>query len=112
MDIFDGWSLTTQEMKLLNMCRLYLQVVSVADITSLNGNVILSKYMECNRVRKSTMLWPKQVEPPKRATNVWLKAIRRLTLGQGTLIIPLGKWTIPTHQMWKYMLEKTKGRLL
>ena len=26
--------------------------------------------------------------------------------------MPLGKWTQPTHQIWKYMLEKPNGRLL
>ena len=83
MDIFYGWQYTTLDLKQLNMCRVYLQVVTVADITSMDGTTLEHQYIDCKKTRKSTLTWPNQVEPPKSAKTSGRKPCQDYALHEG-----------------------------
>ena len=111
MNIFDDWKLSKQDLKNLNACRLFLQVITVADIATQNGNHIEECYKECRHNRESVLTWPVQIEPTNKQKKLWTRMIDRLCIGEN-LITSLGRWTSPTHQIWEHMVEVPEGRLL
>jgi len=111
MNIFDDWNLSKQDLKNLNACRLFLQVITVADIATQNGNHIEECYKECRYNRESVLTWPVQIEPTNKQKKLWTRMIDRLCIGEN-LITSLGRWTSPTHQIWEHMVEVPEGRLL
>ena len=90
MNIFLRLNLTDIEMDYLNKCRLYLQVIMVADITTLDGRTILEDYAQCKKVRSSVLQWPYQVEPPKKMKAMWISAMNRLCSISTILVCTLG----------------------
>ena len=70
-EIIDYRTVHPKEMKRLTACRLYLQVVTVADITDGSGRFVISKYMKGHKCtdRTSTWEWPSQLRPSAVAWN-------------------------------------------
>jgi hypothetical protein len=62
MDYFIMNKYNPNELALLNKCRIYLQVLSLADITSADGEKIMTSYKLglLSQDRKSTLNWPTQ----------------------------------------------------
>ena len=112
MNIFLRWQLTPTEMDYLNTCRLYLQVITVADVSTMDGSKVMQDYFKCKRVRDSTLKWPCQVDPPKKMKDMWKAAMNRLCSIGSTLVCTLGGWEKPSHQIWPYMKEVPDGTLL
>ena len=112
MDVFYEWNLSTTELDNLNTCRIYLQVITVADIASMEGNEIQDGCMVCNKMRESNLKWPNQCVPTKKMKSTWNAAMHRLCSVGNNLLRPLGPWKSVSHQIWKYMIEEEEGRLL
>ena len=112
MDVFYLWGLTKSELENINICRIYLQVITISDITSMTGDTIMEEYCECKKIRESILKWPNQCEPTKSMKATWKSAMHRLCLVNNYLIRPLGQWTDTSHQLWNYMIEEEGGRLL
>ncbi len=91
---------------ILNRCRLYLQVLTMSDITSADGRYILPGIKEGHRHndRKSTLNWPQQARPPVRDWKVWSRALGFFET-RGQLTTPLGEWTNPSHQTWLSFID-------
>ena len=54
----------------VNLCRMALQVINVADLANLNGTTILENMMEGTNYRKSEIKWPKS-DIPKEWWKIW-----------------------------------------
>ncbi len=88
-------------MALINRCRLYLQVITVADIASADGKQIVPWVKDGfrHKDRYSTLNWPTQARPPLRDWKLWRQALSQIE-ERGLLIEPLGEWTDQSHQTW------------
>ena len=67
MEFFNTLGLPPKTMEQLNMCRLYLQVITISDITSACGKYILPsiKHGQATHGRHSTLEWVIQGKPTK-----------------------------------------------
>jgi hypothetical protein len=54
MDIALQFNFTIEQLRQINLCRLYLQVLSIADITAANGRNLLQEVMQGSRVQHRT----------------------------------------------------------
>ena len=101
MEEFTKGSHTAPIIAILNRCRLYLQVITVSDITSADGSYILPEVKEGYRPRdrESTLHWLAQARPPNSDWKLWMQALTSLET-RGRLTKPLGDWTKASHQQW------------
>ena len=92
----------------INLCRQWLKVLTLSDMTSGDGkSILLSIWMglPSTSTAMSPLNWPDKVERP--ATHhwtIWRRALSLLCTGTTrTLRLPLGAWTIPApaHE-WFY----------
>ena len=121
MNIFQipQFNIHPKEMKRLNACRLYLQVVTVADITDGSGRFVISQYMKGHKCadRTSTWEWPSQLRPSSVAWNLWRKSITRClctSLRSLRLHNTLGPWydNACRHQTWKFQMDMLTMNLI
>ena len=102
MLISDAIQLTNKK-NYVNYCRLYLNVISIADIAEENGYYILAEVYNriftnstnqnliCNQTNPSTTIW-----------TPWRKLLCRITLpNRRKLRQPLGKWIVPPNEILK-----------
>jgi hypothetical protein len=77
---FQANGMKDKEITLLNMCRLYLKVITLSDITSADGTYILpeAKHGSPIQGRSSNLEWPEQGRPPKRAWSLWSQSLSAL----------------------------------
>jgi Reverse transcriptase (RNA-dependent DNA polymerase) len=94
---------TKQELKYTNQCRLFFQVFWLSEICDPDGKSLEQNYVNFNDIHHlpsfSTIMWPFQPPPSRKAFNVWKKLIRKTFLSdkQGRsrnmkLEEPLGKF--------------------
>ena len=95
---------TRGEIRLLNRCRLYLNVMSLSDIGSGDGKKVV---LDCMRGikdndRRSSWLWPNQACPSAREWCVWRRCIRQIWAPQASLnfTTSLLHWLSGGHQQW------------
>jgi len=110
MDIFQERRLAIKDMRALNRCRIYLQVLTISDITETDGKTIMRavKTGQLLDDRTSTLLWPKQGRPSPQEWNIWKLNLAHLE-EKGKLVQPLGLWIASTHQRWRYVSDLTTG---
>jgi hypothetical protein len=101
MELFHHQSHPSTIISILNRCRIYLNVITVADIVSADGTHILPwvKQGHRHKDRHSTLNWPNQEKPPPKDWKIWTQALSRLETRE-KLTDPLGCWTGPSHQTW------------
>ena len=106
MEIITNEGFTRSELKRINMCRLYLQVMTLSDIVDGYGDYYTCSY---NGIKDSTLpdtyIYPKQEKPDSKTIAIWKKAIRKsFPSKQGKLEYRLGKWTIKSidDHNWLY----------
>jgi hypothetical protein len=112
MDAFHTHLPSISTLRILNQCRLYLQVITLSDIATADGKLILPEAKQGVPLsdRLSTLLWPAQGNPSKVDWVVWKYYLQHLE-DQGRIIQPLGEWLSPTHQKWKYHIDVQSGRV-
>jgi len=97
----------------LNRCRLYLQVITLADIVSADGSLILPEAFIGVPLsdRKSDLKWPNQQRPPSKDWAVWSSALKCLQ-PRNKLLRPLGTWLISNpHQNWIWYMDPVLPKL-
>jgi hypothetical protein len=99
-------------LRILNACRLYLQVIFVSDITTASGEEIEEDIKKGRRMidRESRLQWPTQQRPPRQAWKQWQDALKYLENGT-KLKQPLGDWISAPHQEWKWFLCQEDNEL-
>ena len=93
MDTFIG-QFSVSELKRFNCCRMYLQAMTLSDITTGDGNYISDEAWNGNLdpSRISQYSWPVTGDPYHEDWSLWKKALRLLCSAQKTLQQPLGDW--------------------
>ncbi len=87
---------TGKKLLLLNGCRLWLQVVTLSDITNGDGMELDHHILQGNNWRQNPkrMRWPWQKKPPLSSWVLWKEAILKAipTTNGKQLTYPLGRW--------------------
>jgi len=80
MDYFVEEGLSPKALGSLNRCRLYLQVITLVDITSADGTSIISDVFHGIPLqdRRSKLTWPCQQWPPHKDWELWRSALQPL----------------------------------
>ena len=101
---------TKQQLCIINRCRIFLQAITMADITDSSGNTVTEEAYEgkIDPNRVSGMVWPNQQRPPPKAWELWKEAITTIWCQTGSrrLREPLGVWTKASHQDFKWEYDK------
>lgn len=89
---------TPAQIKTVNYCRLYLQAVTVSDISMPDGRALdpqkRNGYWSLYSSR-TTLKWIKQERPHKRSWGTWQRACDMCAKRNGRLHSPLGSWLHP-----------------
>jgi hypothetical protein len=102
MDYFVEEGFSAAMLGALNRCRLYLQVLTLADISLADGSCIIPDVFQGIPLqdRRSTLRWPCQQRPFNSAWDLWRSALRSLQ-PKNKLSQPLGEWlSTKLHQDW------------
>ena len=104
MEAFAYHDLGDTDFICVNRCRIYLQALTLSDITDACGKTVPSSYMNGRRSKSRTSFykWPNQSRPPETDWTKWRKYLRLAYLHPRTnrLRHPLGRWTRKPHQHW------------
>ena len=105
-------------LKRLNACCIFLQVITLADITDRSGNHILPCSLQGIRHndRHSSYTWQHLIRPLPEAWRVWCKTLCTqfcMTSASNRLQRPLGIWQHngPLHQKWTYLVDLPSNHL-
>ncbi len=112
MDYFISLKYKPKDLHDLNLCRIYMQALSLADITSADGKTIIPDCKLGRRLidRRSSLSWPTQQRPSNSAWSLWTDALRHLEAGS-ILKQPLQQWIAPSHQHWFWFIEQDSLRI-
>jgi hypothetical protein len=77
----------------INICRIYLQAISMSDICNFDGTSITQQSYNCTFVMKNpNICWPNQHRPSKGGWLVWRRLLGSISDGNRYIFQPLGKW--------------------
>jgi exonuclease III len=102
-------SLTDKEIRYINFCRFYLQVLHVSDITTACGtSLAIGIYagVQSNKQSVSKFNEPYQERPGPQAWQAWRKFLRLFSDSKGRLHRPLGRWLFTSTELqrrWTFM---------
>ena len=97
---------SSYEINIANKCRLYLNVFSLADITSGDGKQIMTSswcgFRDCNHNRRD-MKWPNWHKPPSSHWRIWKTVLSRTfcRFKQKHLDRPLKEW-LEIRDTWRW----------
>lgn len=97
--ILQSGQFTPSQIRRLNYCRLYLQAVTMSDITDISGNkldVSIRQGMPSEKSSTTQWLRVNQDRPSDAIWKLWKKANLIWSTVEGKLLQPLGKWLIPS----------------
>ena len=110
--------LPPKALKCLNACCIFLQVLTLADITDKSGTHILPGSLQgiMHNDRRSSYTWPHQIKPSPEAWRVRRKTLCTqfcMTSASNRLRRPLGIWQHngPLHQKWTYLVDLPSSHL-
>ena len=92
---------SNQEVLLLNYCRLYLQVVTISDISKVFGTRLHTNFLQDTTINwspKSKNIKIRQRKPGPKAWRVWRQANSLWTTKNGKLYQHLGQWLYTPSQ--------------
>jgi hypothetical protein len=106
MDYALTLNLTTLQLWQINECRLYLQVLTISDLSTACGTHILPEVFKGRRNpdRISTLHWPTTQRPTAWAS--WKRFLQHISSGT-KLEQSLGSWTKVPHQKWRWFYNPT-----
>jgi hypothetical protein len=118
-NFLDSKAFTPKDLKILNACRMYLQVTRVSDIATTDGSRILARILsgditkeQLNEFYQPNIEWPRQDRPNKAAWNLWRKALNKtICTSAGKLYTPLGQWNAEIDDSWKYYFSTVDNYL-
>lgn len=96
----------------INQCRLYLQAITFADITTFDGTEIPNEiYHVRSKLRDSRIQFPRQKRPTKDAIHKWQYFIKYISNDKRQLWTPLGEWEDTPYQIFPYGINKSHDRI-
>ena len=84
----------------INACRLHLQILTLADLVTLDGTRVLPHILLGKNFRSSHLRWPKQ-EIPQHWWSIWAKYITSY-ISPYIELHRLGPWQSSGHQIWSW----------
>lgn len=111
MDKVNYLNISTMDKVRLNLCRIYLQALTISDITDAGGVRLLDSALKGNRdtTRTSTLCWPNQGRPCEQDWRLWRYHITRIFAHPRHRVLqqPLGTWIALPHQQstWWFDIE-------
>jgi len=107
MDAAMQYNFTAQQLKQINFCRMYLQVIMLSDIVDASGTRILSSAFHgtIDVTRSSKLHWPAWQCP--NSWTSWKQLLTHLST-RGRLHQELGPWIAPTHQEWQWFQDSSQ----
>jgi len=124
METFSNQRYSTSVMRTLNRCWLFLQVITISDISSAAGLYILPAVKEGFKLktRISKLEWPNQDNPSKVDWNIWRSSLETLEVDQQweyyyhastqvvlhispTVLEPVKQYTLIFHQQARTRLQ-------
>ena len=120
MEKISALPITKDQLRRVNRCRIYLQVLTLSDIVDAHGETIIPQYLNGERFldRSSIYRWPRQGRPTVKDWSLWEHTILQAyqTYGRNKLLHPVGRWNHHSHQQWLWrhdihqnILHKTNG---
>jgi hypothetical protein len=108
MDLAIQYNFTASELKQINLSRIYLQVLTISDITTVNGHRILPCILQGHRDvhRISTLEWPRSERPQN--CSAWSRMVQHFSTG-GRLSQPLREWIGDLHQQWTWFYDTSSN---
>ena len=96
----------------LNRVRMKLQAIFLSCITTFGGNQISNEnlYPQEDESPTSTYQFPKQAPTPTDWIR-WRKFWHKVYPNNLLLPLPLGKWKMPSHKLWKWVLDTKRDTL-
>ena len=109
---------TTGELTAANNCRMYLRVITLSDIVTLDGRMIDKELIAGSTRAESQLRWPMQPKPTLRMLDTFRRLLKRAfstdrrlsTRYNIPLTIPLGEW-LPVERHIKYTTYRTANKL-
>jgi hypothetical protein len=107
-------------LRCINYCRMYLNVITISDITNATGDIIETAAFEGRREDlQAPNTWNRvhQHKPDKSSWSLWRKVLRQVSYKQHQkhyLIQPLGPWIIPManiRRAWRYWQHPRNKKL-
>jgi len=125
MEAVNELGLNTNQLERINACCMFLQIMTLAEITDNSGQHLLPHaLLQPNKaqpegldaISTSTLDWLARGTPTKATWQLWTQTIRELFTGSATgtkLRHPLGEWldTYQNHRFWKWRVSST-GHML
>jgi hypothetical protein len=113
--ILESGQFTKAQVRRLNFCRLYLQAVTLSDITDANGTELdhSKRRGDCSsQSSKTTLLRVNQARPSSVEWTLWRKANLIWSYRDSKLHNPLGEWLInPMQQRQRHFAYIRKHRM-
>ena len=90
----------------INLCRLYMQAITITDITTFDGTTIPKEvYLVKAPYRQSQLNFPLPTKPTREQRSHWQYFIRYITNQNLELHVPLKSWRQTPHQVFPYILD-------
>ena len=88
----------------INCCRMFLNVLTLADITIGDGSTIDPNMYDGIKTdhRTARYTWPRQSKPPRSAWLMWQLAIDTIWSQHMMITPPLGEWLTAPIMKWKW----------
>jgi len=95
-----------KDLKRINHCRLWLNVVTLADVANAAGTQVEDKFYFAERIERDeigcrNVQQGNQFKPNKKAWKVWRRLLNKLcvTRYQRRLLRPMGQWLVAPAQI-------------
>ena len=117
-EAFHNKLITKREWRRANLCRKYLRVVTISDITSANGKVITQQIWKgkrkTNHIRQ--LPWCSQGKPSRIDWGIWRRVLKRSICNKDRVLHqPLGNWFQSTYKKiqdrWDWFWDDSKSLL-
>jgi hypothetical protein len=108
MEVFADMGLSNSDLYKVNICRLHLQVLTIADITDGCGERITWNAWQGQLALPHTpqYKWGLQPRPPESFWVIWQRVITRLCGRDRLLLQPLGHWTGEGCKCWIWWYDE------
>jgi hypothetical protein len=104
--------LATHILQDINQCLIFLQVITLSDITTVDGRYLLPEAIQGLPIqdRLNNLTWPHQQHLPPRSWTHWRTFLQFFCTGN-RLRTPLGAWINMPHQRWRWYYNSADSLL-
>ena len=113
--VLDSNQYSPQKIRDINNVRIFLQVLTLSDITSHDGQYILDYFLykdkKIPQSYNSPYSWPKQVSPGEKSWALWRNALNLVCKVKYKLKQPLQQWLVTSSSPWQTFYSPSSNRI-